>query len=717
MQARVQLKFSQSVTMDRSWEINGETNEINAFKEALATALQAKLNSMARASNLSPNDVLSNRIKITKLNDVAYGDSLAEDSDYVTGEDITIDFKVLAFDGEHVRDLATALEALFDGSSRLSSVLKTEMDAIVWGGLGDIDDVELLDAEISSTNSFEETISVAPPPPAPPPPSPPPTLPLMQGAIVAKVRLEFASGQSVAFDVEQQNAFKHAIEAAMNSGSTTFIAHPNRIKIKDISGQGTTNVDVTFEMMNAAVGALGALDTAFTGLFTSDDLSNGVNGIRAQLQDTSNGMPGDWGGLDLVQNVRLLDANIESNTAVTQTVAPPPPRRVYEAPSPPSLGRILGSAKAQVTLKFTQNTEMNDDFPTMDSQGNYETTNQYNAFKEAMAAELKEQLLADGSSLEGEMQGNRINIISLTGNGGTDITVEFEIYVTVADSSGGSALDDTLDEIDAALGDAFDNTYVSSSLLSKMQAYDWGGMNNLIEVKLLDADQSPSAIGHQNSLKSMPAPPPPPSPSPPPVSPPSADAALRVRIQIDFQGSQTATIGTEQKNAIKQGMSQALEKYLRDTNTNGDPLLIPPHVILVESVSGSGTSSVVVTLKMLSQSFRDSSQFAAAFNYLFRGAGGTSDEVKEQLNNNDVNDEFHILDWSELPAVEEVTMLDADDATTGMQNFMQLAPPRRNRHRLPSAGKPAPPPHPPPSLLSSGVPVASHVLLRTRRRE
>ena len=155
--------------MDRSWEINGETNEINAFKESLATQLQAELNTMAITSNLSPTDVLSNRIKITKLNDVAYGDSLAQDSDYVTGEDITIDFKVLAFDGEHVQDLATALEALFDGSSRLSSDLKTEMDGIGWGGLDDIDDVELLDAEITSTTSFEETISLAPPPPAPPP--------------------------------------------------------------------------------------------------------------------------------------------------------------------------------------------------------------------------------------------------------------------------------------------------------------------------------------------------------------------------------------------------------------------------------------------------------------------------------------------------------------------------------------------------------------------
>lgn len=336
---------------------------------------------------------------------------------------------------------------------------------------------------------------------------------------------------------------------------------------------------------------------------------------------------------------------------------------------------------------------MNEDPASTDAQGNFITTNQYNAFKEAMAAELKERLNADGStlatSLARGMQGNRININSLSGNGGTDITVEFEIYVTDADSSDGPVLSDAIDDIDAALGNAFDNTYVSASLLERMQSYDWGGMNNLTEVKLLDADQS---AGHQNSFKLMPPSPFPPPPTPPPASPPRQSAAVRVRMQIDF--AQDANIGLKQEHAIKHAMSQALEEYL-----NSRELLIPPHVIEFEDISGDGTSSVTVTLKLLAETFPKSGSFAAAFEGLFDEAGGTSSEVMNQLNNANVNDDFHIKLWSGLPTVTSVTMLDADDdPSTGTQNFMQLAPPPPPPSPpSPPPDNPAPPPHPPPS--------------------
>ena len=87
--------------MDTSWEINGETNEINAFKEVLAAELDDELTPL----NLSPAEPMTaDRIEILRLNGYETGS--------VTAQTITVEFQVKAYDAGNVGDISTELQTL-----------------------------------------------------------------------------------------------------------------------------------------------------------------------------------------------------------------------------------------------------------------------------------------------------------------------------------------------------------------------------------------------------------------------------------------------------------------------------------------------------------------------------------------------------------------------------------------------------------------------------
>ena len=276
--------------------------------------------------------------------------------------------------------------------------------------------------------------------------------------------------------------------------------------------------------------------------------------------------------------------------------------------------------------------------------------------------------------------------------------------MTDDDMQASDTVESVLDACDSALQAVFSDTgKTSTDLVAKLRVIGWGGLNDLTTATLLDADSGTPS--HENSVQLTPPPPPPPSPFPPPPFPP-AYAAVQVRVQIDF-GSSVGTIGTEQENAVKHAMSKALND---DLAASGLSLRIPPHGIVVESMTRSG-STATAKLKLLAENFGDSTTLSTVFSNLFGGVGvgGTSLDVKNALQD---------IDWSGLPAtVNSVTQLDADAASPAQEDFLQHAPPPPPTPPLPPPANPSPPPHPPPSLPSPCVPVASHVLLRTRRRE
>ena len=182
--------------MDTSWEINGETNEINAFKEVLA----AELDDVLTPLNLNPAEPMTaDRIEILQLN--------GYETDSVTAQTITVEFQVKAYDAGNVGDISTQLQSLCTGNV-LRDALKggyrqTRYIGGSWTanelqstGLSTLTSLTLIDL---GGNQYTETFV---PPPSPPPPSPPPPPTPPSGA---HLRLKWSLPSAAASRLESLN--------------------------------------------------------------------------------------------------------------------------------------------------------------------------------------------------------------------------------------------------------------------------------------------------------------------------------------------------------------------------------------------------------------------------------------------------------------------------------------------------------------------------------
>ena len=654
--AQVELTFSSSVTFGKL--------EQNAFKKAVADAINTQ--------NPSPVTLPSEGVRPNKISiDI-------DPPNPPTGTSITVSFKILNEDFADEDELGTAFEALFVGS--VSSTLLNDLrgTSIPDADLSSLVSVRIVDTDIGDTS--RDTLALAPPPPAPPDPSP---VGIMRAATLAKVEMRFDT-DIIRFTTSSHGmALKYALQATMAAATPPYtIINPDEIIIlsspydglqrtatleleirsdDDMSVPGHDLDDQKNSFLSLFPGGIGATSTSLKAYFDNDQVA--------------------WAGLSYkVASVILLDVTENDPATVVTTVAPPPPGLSTYSPLP-SIGPVLAAARAKVDLQFTSAAPVMDDSEPVQSNGNFIVFNEERAFQDSMSANLKQHLQGIART---NMQANRINIVSISRSGLVN-TVIFEVYVTDDDMQASDTVESVLDACDSALQAVFSDTgRTSTDLVAKLQVIGWGGLNDLTTATLQDADSGTPS--HENSVQLTPPPPPPPSPFPPPPFPP-AYAAVQVRVQIDF-GSSVGTIGTEQENAVKHAMSKALND---DLAASGLSLRIPPHGIVVESMTRSG-STATAKLKLLAENFGDSTTLSTVFSNLFGGVGvgGTSLDVKNALQD---------IDWSGLPAtVNSVTQLDADAASPAQEDFLQHAPPPPPpTPPLPPPANPSPPPHPPPS--------------------
>ena len=637
--AQVELTFSSSVTFGKL--------EQNAFKKAVADAINTQ--------NPSPVTLPSEGVRPNKISiDI-------DPPNPPTGTSITVSFKILNEDFADEDELGTAFEALFVGS--VSSTLLNDLrgTSIPDADLSSLVSVRIVDTDIGDTS--RDTLALAPPPPAPPDPSP---VGIMRAATLAKVEMRFDT-DIIRFTTSSHGmALKYALQATMAAATPPYtIINPDEIIIlsspydglqrtatleleirsdDDMSVPGHDLDDQKNSFLSLFPGGIGATSTSLKAYFDNDQVA--------------------WAGLSYkVASVILLDVTENDPATVVTTVAPPPPGLSTYSPLP-SIGPVLAAARAKVDLQFTSAAPVMDDSEPVQSNGNFIVFNEERAFQDSMSAKLKLHLQGIART---NMQANRINIVSISRSGLVN-TVIFEVYVTDDDMQASDTVESVLDACDSALQAVFSDTgRTSTDLVAKLRVIGWGGLNDLTTATLQDADSGTPS--HENSVQLTPPPPPPPSPFPPPPFPP-AYAAVQVRVQIDF-GSSVGTIATEQENAVKHAMSKALND---DLAASGLSLRIPPHGIVVESMTRSG-STATAKLKLLAENFGDSTTLSTVFSNLFGGVGvgGTSPDVKNALQD---------IDWSGLPAtVNSVTQLDADAASPAQEDFLQHAPPPRRRHR------------------------------------
>ena len=194
-------------------------------------------------------------------------------------------------------------------------------------------------------------------------------------------------------------------------------------------------------------------------------------------------------------------------------------------------------------------------------------------------------------------------------------------------------------------------------------------------------------------MQLTPPPPPPPSPFPPPPFPP-AYAAVQVRVQIDF-GSSVGTIATEQENAVKHAMSKALND---DLAASGLSLRIPPHGIVVESMTGSG-STATAQLKLLAENFGDSprsvSSSATCSVEVELGAPAPTSRMHSRISTGVGSPRRSTRSRSSTPMPR----------LPRRRISCSTPPPPPPTPPLPPPANPSPPPHPPPSPPTPCVPV------------
>ena len=252
--------------MDTSWEINGETNEINAFKEVLA----AELDDVLTPLNLNPAEPMTadRNFATQRLRDRP-----------VTAQTITVEFQVKAYDAGNVGDISTQLQSLCTGNV-LRDALKggyrqTRYIGGSWTanelqstGLSTLTSLTLIDlggsqiyrdVRTASIPTAAESAAAAHAP--------------IRGASSAQVELTFSS--SVTFGKLEQNAFKKAVADAINTQNPSPVTlpsegvRPNKISI-DIDPPNPptgTSITVSFKILNEDFADEDELGTAFEALF------------------------------------------------------------------------------------------------------------------------------------------------------------------------------------------------------------------------------------------------------------------------------------------------------------------------------------------------------------------------------------------------------------------------------------------------------------------